>query len=62
MPDEADGKRSQSSSAEIKSKVTNDERNLVVSFIQFLRHKISSNQCTEDQMEGVEGISLTSLL
>lgn len=54
MPDEADGKRSQSSSAEIKSKVTNDERNLVVSFIQFLRHKISSNQCTEDQMEGVE--------
>ncbi|KAL3119654.1 hypothetical protein niasHT_006740 [Heterodera trifolii] len=37
-----------------KGKVTNDERNLVVSFIQFLRHKVSSNQCTDEQIEGLE--------
>jgi len=36
-------------------KVTNDERNLVVSFIQFLRQKVSANQCTDDQIEGLEG-------
>ncbi|KAI1704561.1 tetratricopeptide repeat domain-containing protein [Ditylenchus destructor] len=34
--------------------VTNDEKNLVVSFIQFLRHKVSSGQCTDDQIEGLE--------
>lgn len=33
---------------------TSDEQNLVVSFIQFLRRKVSSNQCTEDQAEGLE--------
>uniref|UniRef100_A0A914GW27 SGTA homodimerisation domain-containing protein n=1 Tax=Globodera rostochiensis TaxID=31243 RepID=A0A914GW27_GLORO len=37
-----------------KGRVTNDERNLVVSFIQFLRQKVSSNQCTDDQIEGLE--------
>ena len=41
---------------ENKGKVTNDERNLVVSFIQFLRQKVSSNQCTDDQIEGLEGL------
>ena len=39
-------------------KVSNDEKNLVVSFIQFLRHKVSTNQCTEDQIEGLEGLTL----
>lgn len=42
--------------SKLKGKVTNDERNLVVSFIQFLRQKVSSNECTEDQIEGLEGI------
>jgi hypothetical protein len=40
---------------EQKGKVSSDEKNLVVSFIQFLRHKVSANQCTDDQMEGLEG-------
>ncbi|KAH7699424.1 TPR Domain containing protein, partial [Aphelenchoides avenae] len=35
-------------------KVTPNEKNLVVSFIQFLRQKVSSNQCTDDQIEGLE--------
>jgi hypothetical protein len=39
-----------------KAKVTNNERNLVVSFIQFLRQKVSLNQCTDDQIEGIDGI------
>lgn len=32
-----------------------DEKNLVVSFIQFIRQKVSANQCTDDQVEGLEG-------
>lgn len=35
-----------------------DEKNLVVSFIQFLRQRISRNQCTGDQIEGIEGYLL----
>jgi len=31
-----------------------DEKNLVVSFIQFIRQKVSANQCTDDQVEGLE--------
>jgi hypothetical protein len=38
-----------------KGKVTNNERNLVVSFIQFLRQKVSTDQCNEDQTEALEG-------
>lgn len=33
---------------------SSDERNLVVSFIQFLRHKVSTSQCSEDKAEGLE--------
>ncbi|KAK6019706.1 tetratricopeptide repeat protein [Ostertagia ostertagi] len=33
---------------------SSDEKNLVVSFIQFIRHKVSANQCTEDQIEALE--------
>ncbi|KHN72372.1 Small glutamine-rich tetratricopeptide repeat-containing protein beta [Toxocara canis] len=33
---------------------SSDEKNLVVSFIQFLRHKVSTNQCSDDQAEGLE--------
>jgi len=31
-----------------------DEKNMVVSFIQFIRQKVSANQCTDDQVEGLE--------
>jgi len=31
-----------------------DEKNMVVSFIQFIRQKVSANQCTDDQIEGLE--------
>uniref|UniRef100_A0A914L8W6 SGTA homodimerisation domain-containing protein n=1 Tax=Meloidogyne incognita TaxID=6306 RepID=A0A914L8W6_MELIC len=37
-----------------KGRITNDERNLIVSFVQFLRHKVSANQCTEDQEAQIE--------
>jgi small glutamine-rich tetratricopeptide repeat-containing protein alpha len=37
-----------------KGRITNDERNLIVSFVQFLRHKVSLNQCTEDQEAQIE--------
>ncbi|VDK41862.1 unnamed protein product [Anisakis simplex] len=33
---------------------SSDEKNLVVSFIQFLRHKVSVDQCSDDQTEGLE--------
>uniref|UniRef100_A0A0N5AJB1 SGTA_dimer domain-containing protein n=1 Tax=Syphacia muris TaxID=451379 RepID=A0A0N5AJB1_9BILA len=33
---------------------SDDEKNLVVSFIQFLRRKLSTNQCNEEQVEGLE--------
>lgn len=42
-------------STESQSKVTRDERNLVVSFIQFLRQKVSANECSSDQTEAIEG-------
>uniref|UniRef100_A0A0M3HWF5 SGTA_dimer domain-containing protein n=1 Tax=Ascaris lumbricoides TaxID=6252 RepID=A0A0M3HWF5_ASCLU len=43
------------SNAETHSSVaSSDEKNLVVSFIQFLRHKVSTNQCSDDQAEGLE--------
>uniref|UniRef100_A0A915AU55 SGTA homodimerisation domain-containing protein n=1 Tax=Parascaris univalens TaxID=6257 RepID=A0A915AU55_PARUN len=43
------------SNAEAHSSVaSSDEKNLVVSFIQFLRHKVSTNQCSDDQAEGLE--------
>ncbi|KAI1716090.1 TPR repeat domain-containing protein [Ditylenchus destructor] len=35
-------------------KVTNDEKNLAISILQFLRHKMFSGQCTDDQIEGLE--------
>ena len=31
-----------------------EEKKLVVSFIQFLRQKVSANECTEGQIEGLE--------
>ncbi|GMT13865.1 hypothetical protein PFISCL1PPCAC_5162, partial [Pristionchus fissidentatus] len=34
--------------------LTNNEKNLAVSFIQFIRHKVSANQCTDDQIEALE--------
>jgi len=34
--------------------VTADERNLVVSFIQYLRQKVSANEFGQDQIEGIE--------
>ena len=39
-----------------KGKDTNNERNLVVSFIQFLRHKVSADQCTNERIEDIEGL------
>lgn len=33
----------------------NEEKKLVTSFIQFLRQKVSANECTEQQIEGLEG-------
>ncbi|KAF7639444.1 hypothetical protein Mgra_00001120 [Meloidogyne graminicola] len=39
---------------ENKGRITNDERNLIVSFVQFLRQKVSLNQCTEDQEAQIE--------
>ena len=35
--------------------MSGNEKNLVVSFIQFLRQKVSSGQCSEEQIEGLEG-------
>uniref|UniRef100_A0A915PVY7 SGTA homodimerisation domain-containing protein n=1 Tax=Setaria digitata TaxID=48799 RepID=A0A915PVY7_9BILA len=37
-----------------KKQDISDEKNLVVSFIQFLRQRISREQCTTDQIEGIE--------
>ncbi|KAL3994252.1 Tetratricopeptide repeat family protein [Acanthocheilonema viteae] len=37
-----------------KKQDISDEKNLVVSFIQFLRQRISREQCTTDQVEGIE--------
>ena len=34
--------------------LTANEKNLTVSFIQFIRHKVSSNQCTDEQIEMLE--------
>ena len=39
-----------------KGKDTNNERNLVVSFIQFLRHKVSADQCIDERIEDIEGL------
>jgi len=54
----SDSKNSLNDDAEsLQSKgktISKDEKNLVVSFLQFLRHKVSSNQCTDDQTEGLE--------
>ncbi|CAJ0960054.1 unnamed protein product, partial [Mesorhabditis belari] len=33
---------------------SSDEKNLVVSFIQFIRQKVSQNQCSDEQVEGLE--------
>ncbi|CAI4226213.1 unnamed protein product [Auanema sp. JU1783] len=33
---------------------SSDEKNLVVSFIQFIRHKVSANECNSDQVEALE--------
>lgn len=32
-----------------------EEKKLVVAFIQFLRQKVSANECTDAQIEGLEG-------
>jgi small glutamine-rich tetratricopeptide repeat-containing protein alpha len=44
----------QTSSGEHQPKITRDERNLTVSFIQFLRQKVSANECSPDQIEAIE--------
>lgn len=44
-----------------KKKDISDEKNLVVSFIQFLRQRISREQCTTDQVEGIEGCYFITL-
>jgi len=36
------------------SNIDVNEKNLAVSFIQFIRQKVSANQCSEDQIEGLE--------
>lgn len=42
--------------------VTSDEQNLVVSFLQFIRQKVSHGQATSDQAEALEGkISIENL-
>lgn len=38
----------------VHEKISRDERNLVVSFIQFLRQKVSANDCQPDQIEAIE--------
>src|SRR4051812_14784496 len=38
-----------------KGKISADEKNMVVSFIQFLRQKVSAHQVTDEQLEGLEG-------
>lgn len=38
--------------------VTRDEQNLVVSFLQFIRQKVSQNQATAEQAEALEGFFL----
>lgn len=38
-----------------QNKLIINEKNLVVSFIQYLRKKVSLNECTPDQVEGLEG-------
>lgn len=43
------------SSASFKGKISQNEKNLVVSFIQFLRRKVSSNECNDEQIEALEG-------
>jgi len=40
--------------SEATSAMTRDERNLTVSFIQFLRQKVSANQFLDDQAEAIE--------
>lgn len=42
-------------------KISRDERNLVVSFIQFLRQKVSANECSADQIEAIEGKSFIKI-
>lgn len=42
-------------SSENANFASNDEKNLVVSFIQFVKLKASSKQCTEEQLETIEG-------
>lgn len=42
--------------ASVKNKISTNEKNLVVSFIQFLRRKVSSSECNEEQIESLEGL------
>ena len=51
-----DSNEQESNQSSVKGKVTNNERNLVVSFIQFLRQKVSADQCTDEQIEDIEGL------
>lgn len=53
MNDSTDGGITNAESSQRKQE-SSDERNLVVSFIQFLRQRISRDQCTTDQVEGIE--------
>ncbi|VIO93756.1 TPR Domain containing protein [Brugia malayi] len=53
MNDSADTTFSNPESSHKKQDIS-DEKNLVVSFIQFLRQRISREQCTTDQVEGIE--------
>lgn len=52
MSDSADYQTKEAS----PGKMTTNEKNLVVSFIQFLRRKAAMNECTEEQTEALEGM------
>lgn len=43
------------SSTTVKNKISKNEKNLVVSFIQFLRHKVSANEFNQEQSDSLEG-------
>lgn len=47
-------KSAESSQQQPSVVASSDEKNLIISFIQFLRHKVSTNQCNDEQAEGLE--------
>lgn len=54
MADPANEPSTTTSASATKGKITKNEKNLVVSFIQFLRRKVSSNECNDEQIEALE--------